>query len=322
MDIDGICAILGDEAAALLGGIGGVRPRARLLPGPDYVDRVWGGGDRSPAWRRNFQALFDAGRLAGTGYLSLLDMVGPIDDPCRFAELAVDGGCSGLVLDARHLDAVAPRFAHRVPLVVGLPVDADAATLRRVRDLGVVGVEVAVSPDLGGTDLDGTGLDATTLVALASAEGLPAFLSPHVAAAEPGVTGALAGYGAAMVSVDLAGPPAFRPRPSKALGSLDAGSADVRGPDGGSIIAESVGPALTTLRAGFGRAGRAVTLGTVPWGGDPLRRALRGAVLQKRAGGFGLVAGLAATARPFDDAVALLHAVQDVYACGAITLAG
>jgi class I fructose-bisphosphate aldolase len=310
MDIDSIRTILGAEADLLLAAAlhgGGLRPRARLLPGPDFVDRAWGGADHSPAWRRNFQSLFDAGRLAGTGYLCLLDMVGPIDDPCRFAELAVDGGCSGLVLDARHLDAVAPRYAHRVPLVVGLPVDADAATLRRVRDLGVVGIEAAHSP----APQD---VDAPALVARAAAEGLPVLLCPHVAAAEPGVTGALAAAGAALVSVDLAGPPALRPRPSKAL--LDATGDTGLGPD-------AVQAALATLRAGYARGGRAVTLGTVPWsGGDPLRRALRAAVLQKRAGGFGLVAGLAATERPFDEAVALLHAVQDVYACGSITLAG
>ncbi|MES2644963.1 MAG: hypothetical protein V4850_36085 [Myxococcota bacterium] len=309
MDIDSIRTILGAEADLLLDAAlrgGGLRPRARLLPGPDFVDRAWGGADHTPMWRRNLQALFDAGRLAGTGYLCLLDMVGPIDDPCRFAELAVDGGCSGLVLDARHLDAVAPRYAHRVPLVVGLPVDADAATIRRVRDLGVVGIEAAHSPAP-------EDVDAPALVARAAAEGLPVLLCPHVAAAEPGVTGALAAAGAALVSVDLAGPPALRPRPSKAL--LDAASAGLD-PDAAHV-------ALTTLRAGYARAGRAATLGTVPWGGgDPLRRALLAAVLQKRAGGFGLVAGLAATERPFDEAVALLHAVQDVYACGTITLAG
>lgn len=310
MDIDGIRTILGPEADALFDAAlhgGGLRPRARLLPGPDFVDRAWGGADHTPAWRRNFQALFDAGRLAGTGYLCLLDMVGPIDDPRRFAELAVDGGCSGLVLDARHLDAVAPRYAHRVPLVVGLPADADAAAFRRVRDLGVTAVEVALSPALEGPDVD-----AAALVARAAAEGLPMLLCPQVAAAEPGVTGALATAGAALVGVDLAGPPALRPRPSREL--LDAGD---------SVSVDAVGLALATLRAGYTRAGRAVTLGTVPWGGaDPLRRALRAAVLQKRAGGFGLVAGLAATERPFDEAVALLHAVQDVYADGGITLAG
>lgn len=298
MDIDGIRAILGNEADALLGAgsAGGTRPRAKLLAGPDFVDRAWGTPDHTPAWRRGFQALFDAGRLGGTGYLSLLDLVGPIDDPARFAELAVDGGCSGLVLAERFLDAVAPRYAHRLPLIVGLAADADAATLRRVRDLGAVAIEVALAEDA----------DATELVARAAAEGLPALLSPHVAAAEPGVTGALAAFGAALVGVDLAGPPCLRPRPARQMGPLE--------PD-------DVGPALSRLRAGYARAGRAVTLGTVPWGADPLRRALRGAVIQKRAGGFGLVAGLAATDRPFDEAVALLHAVQDVYACGAITLA-
>lgn len=316
MDIDGIRTVLGDTAPLLLGDmplgpgtpdrVHNLRTRARRLPGPDFLDRAWGGANPSPAWRRSFQALFDAGRLSGTGYLCLLDMVGPIDDPLRFAELAVDGGCSGLVLDLRHLAAVAPRFAHRMPLVVGLPEDADAATLRCVRDLGVVAIEVAVAPDQ----------DAAALVSQAAAEGLPALLCPQVAAAEPGITAALAAAGAAMVGVDLGSPAALRPRPSRAPRATEGDNLGLA-----ELDAESVDAALAALRAGYGRAGRAATLGTVPWGGDPLRRALQAAVLQKRAGGFGLVAGLAATARPFDEAVALLHAVQDVYACGAITLA-
>jgi class I fructose-bisphosphate aldolase len=301
MDLPGIRAILGEDADVLLGtDPGGVGPRARLLPGPDFVERAWSNGP-IPAFRRNFQALFDAGRLAGTGHLCLLDLVGPAEDPARFGELAVEGGCSGLVLALRHLDAVAPRFAHRLPLIVGISADADASVLRRVRDAGAVGVELSLPEDI----------DGAAIVATAAAEGLPALLSPLTAAAEPSVTGALAAFGAAMVAVDLAGPPALRPRPHKVAEAL---------------APEDVGPALLALKAGHLRAGRAATLGSVPWGGaagpgGSLRRALRGAVLHKRAGGFGAIAGLAATALPLEEAVALLHAVQDVWACGAIGVA-
>lgn len=137
---------------------------AAFLPGPDFVDRAWGASERSPAWLRSFQALFDAGRLAGTGHLCLLAGQG---EPEAVAALAEEGGCSGLLAGERALGAVARRYAHRMPLVAEvLPERDPLAQARRLRDTGCVGVCVL----LDGRDVGDRHLAA--LCAAATAEGL------------------------------------------------------------------------------------------------------------------------------------------------------
>src|SRR5579875_995367 len=104
------------------------------LPGPDFVDRIWAGSDRSPQVLRNLQALFNTGRLAGTGYLSILPVDQGIEhsagasfapnpayfDPANIVELAIEGGCNAVASTIGVLGATARKYAHRIPYIVKL----------------------------------------------------------------------------------------------------------------------------------------------------------------------------------------------------------
>ncbi|MFN2411298.1 MAG: fructose-bisphosphate aldolase, partial [Halomonas sp.] len=106
-----IAALLGSDAESLLNHkCEGVHRESLHLPGPDFIDRVMTDSDRSPAILRNMQAFFGHGRLAGTGYLSLLPVDQGIEhsagasfapnpryfDPANIVELALEGGCNGV----------------------------------------------------------------------------------------------------------------------------------------------------------------------------------------------------------------------------------
>ncbi|HKL19544.1 MAG TPA: class I fructose-bisphosphate aldolase, partial [Halalkalibaculum sp.] len=102
------------------------------LPGPDYVDNVWAQSDRNPRVLRNLQSLFDNGRLAGTGYLSILPVDQGIEhsagasfapnpeyfDPGKIVELAIEGGCNAVASTFGVLGSVSRKYAHKIPFVV------------------------------------------------------------------------------------------------------------------------------------------------------------------------------------------------------------
>src|SRR5215467_2169317 len=131
--LDKIEEILGDEAGTLLEHRCQTIGREHLhLPGPDFVDRVWTPSDRSPRVLRSLQTLFDGGRLAGTGYLSILPVDQGIEhsagasfapnpqyfDPSNIVKLAIEGGCNGVASTFGVLGAVARKYAHKIPFIV------------------------------------------------------------------------------------------------------------------------------------------------------------------------------------------------------------
>src|SRR5437660_8095118 len=132
-DIARIESILADDAESLLGHTCNTVPRERLmLPGPDFVDRVVAGSDRSVPVLRAIQTLFDNGRLAGTGYLSILPVDQGIEhsagasfapnpqyfDPENIVKLAIEGGCNGVASTFGVLGVVARKYAHKIPFIV------------------------------------------------------------------------------------------------------------------------------------------------------------------------------------------------------------
>src|SRR3954469_26066932 len=102
------------------------------VPGPDFVDRVWANSDRNPQVLRSLQSLFDHGRLAGTGYLSILPVDQGIEhsagasfapnpiyfDPENIVKLAIEGGCNAVASTYGVLGAVARKYAHKIPFIV------------------------------------------------------------------------------------------------------------------------------------------------------------------------------------------------------------
>ncbi|GIW74051.1 MAG: hypothetical protein KatS3mg103_0573 [Phycisphaerales bacterium] len=128
-----IASILGDEAESLLGYTAKGFDKASLcLPGPDFVDRVLAASDRPIAVLRNFQTLMNSGRLAGTGYVSILPVDQGVEhsagasfapnpayfDPENIVKLAIEGGCNAVASTFGVLGAVARRYAHKIPFLV------------------------------------------------------------------------------------------------------------------------------------------------------------------------------------------------------------
>src|SRR5574340_966364 len=128
-----IVQLLGDEAEQLLDyRCTGIRKESLHLPGPDYVDRVVAMKDRKPGVLRSLQALYGHGRLANTGYLSLLPVDQGVEhsggasfapnpiyfDPENIVRLAIEGGCNGVASTLGVLSSVARRYAHKIPFIV------------------------------------------------------------------------------------------------------------------------------------------------------------------------------------------------------------
>src|SRR5687767_14441750 len=130
-----VAQLLGDDAELLLKHASGTIAKEQLhLPGPDFIDRVWLASDRPIPVLRSLQAMFDNGRLGGTGYLSILPVDQGIEhsagasfapapayfDPEKIVQLAIEGGCNAVASTLGVLGSVARRYAHRIPFLVKL----------------------------------------------------------------------------------------------------------------------------------------------------------------------------------------------------------
>src|SRR5262245_9555459 len=132
MNLREIEDLLGAEAKALLNHDPKISKKRLHLPGPDFVDRVWVGSDRSPNVLRNLQLLLSTGRLAGTGYVSILPVDQGIEhsagasfapnpdyfDPENICKLGLEGGCNAVASTLGVLGAVARKYAHKIPFVL------------------------------------------------------------------------------------------------------------------------------------------------------------------------------------------------------------
>ena len=131
--IDRISELLGPDASKLLDHTSQTIAKDQLhLPGPDFVDRVWGISDRPAAVLRSMQTLFNNGRLAGTGYLSILPVDQGIEhsagasfapnpqyfDPENIIKLAIEGGCNAVASTFGVLGSVGRKYAHKIPFIV------------------------------------------------------------------------------------------------------------------------------------------------------------------------------------------------------------
>lgn len=349
-------ALLGDEAGYLLDHTCRAIPREHLhLPAPDFVDRVWGSSDRNPRVLRALRTLFDHGRLGGTGYLSLL----PVDhgiahtaglafaknpayfDPANIVELAVEGGCSAVVTTYGVLGAVARAAAHNIPLILKInhdeqlsyPPQHDNIPFARVDAAHALGcVAVAATVYFGGLGARRQLVEVAEAFTRAHALGMATILFCYLHPTALTVDG-----DALLFAADLTGQ-------ANHLGvAIEADLIKQKQPltNGGYRALRARDPAygvlderiytdlatdhpidLTRYQVANGYLGRC---GLIHSGGaadgDRLRQAVRTAVVNKRGGGMGLLAGRKAFQCPLADGVALLHAVQDVYLDDAITVA-
>ncbi|MFE9171744.1 class I fructose-bisphosphate aldolase [Streptomyces kebangsaanensis] len=342
----------GDEAKDLPAHTAqGIPKEDLVLPGPDFVDRTVAATDRTPRVLRNLQSLFDHGRPAGTGHVSILPVDQGVEhsaasafaanprylDPRNIVELAVEGGCNAVAGTLGVLGAVSRRYAHRIPFIVRLnhnelltyPNHYDQIMFGNVEqcfDLGAAGVGATVH--FGSEQSDRRLREAGEVFARAHELGMFTVLwccLRNSAFKKDGVDHS--------VSADLTGQ-------ADHLGvTIEADIVKQNQPENnGGYPALGFGGTdrllydrlttdhpidLTRRQAAnccMGRVGLINSGGASAGQGD-LAQAVRTAVINKRAGGTGLITGRKAFQRPTDEGIELLHAVQDVYLDDGITVA-
>lgn len=356
MNLSQIQDLLGTDAQSLLSHECKTVDKSQLhLPGPDFIDRVWTGSDRSPRVLRSLQTLYNHGRLAGSGYLSILPVDQGIEhsggasfaknpmffDGENIVKLAIEGGCNAVASTFGVLSSVARKYAHKIPFIVKInhneflsyPNEFDQimfGTVKEAYDLGAVAV--------GATIYFGSDHSRRQIVEVAEK-----FQQAH----ELGMATILWCYlrnnafkkdKDYHVSADLTGQ-------ANHLGvTINADIIKQKLPlnNGGyKAISSKENPygkiddlVYTQLSSDhpidlcryqvvncyMGRAGL-INSGGESKGQKDLAEAVHTAVINKRAGGTGLISGRKAFQKPFKDGAALLQAVQDVYLCKEVTVA-
>ncbi len=349
MDIEGL---LGDEAESLLSHESKTIPREDLsLPGPDFVDRVLVSTDRSPQVLRNLQSLFDHGRLGGTGYVSILPVDQGIEhsgaasfapnpryfDPAGIVELAIEGGCNAVASTFGVLGATSRRFAHRIPYIVKLNHNELLTYPNKFDQVMFGSVEQAY--DMGAAGVGATIYFGSEEATRQIQEVAEAFHRAH----ELGMFTVLWCY--------------LRNSDFKVDGTDYHAAADLTGQAnhiGVTIEADIIKQKLPENNGGYtalgfgkthklvydelttdhpidltrwqvancymGRIGL-INSGGASSGASDLAEAVRTAVINKRAGGLGLISGRKAFQRPVAEGVELLNAIQDVYLSDSVTVA-
>ena len=349
MDIEGL---LGDEAESLLSHESKTIPREDLsLPGPDFVDRVMASTDRSPQVLRNLQSLFDHGRLGGTGYVSILPVDQGIEhsgaasfapnpryfDPAGIVELAIEGGCNAVASTFGVLGATSRRFAHRIPYIVKLNHNELLTYPNKFDQVMFGSVEQAY--DLGAAGVGATIYFGSEEATRQIQEVAEAFHRAH----ELGMFTVLWCY--------------LRNSDFKVDGTDYHAAADLTGQAnhiGVTIEADIIKQKLPENNGGYtalgfgkthklvydelttdhpidltrwqvancymGRIGL-INSGGASSGASDLAEAVRTAVVNKRAGGLGLISGRKAFQRPVAEGIELLNAIQDVYLSDSVTVA-
>lgn len=356
--LDRIEELLGENARTLLDHKSQTISRELLnLPGPDFIDRVWTSSDRSAGVLRSLQSLLDHGRLAGTGYVSILPVDQGIEhsagasfapnplyfDPENIVKLAIEGGCNAVASTFGVLGVVARRYAHKIPFIVKINHN-ELLTLPNKFDQVMFGV-VKEAHNLGAVAVGATiyfGSEESTRQITEVSE---AFAQAH----ELGMACILWCYlrnskfktpeGDMHASADLTaqanhlGVTIQADIIKQKLPERSGGYTAVEKALGGSYgkISKLVYEKLTSdnpidlvryqvANCYMGRCGL-INSGGESKGASDLAEAVRTAVINKRGGGMGLISGRKAFQRPMSEGVELLNAIQDVYLTQEITVA-
>ncbi len=346
-----ITKLLADEAEHLLKHrCVGIPKESLHLPGPDYVDRVVSLKDRKPGVLRSLQALYGHGRLANTGYLSLLPVDQGVEhsggasfapnpiyfDPDNIVKLAIEGGCNGVASTLGVLSSVARRYAHKIPFIVKInhnemltyPNIYDQtlfASVNQAFDMGAaaVGATVFYGSEHSRRQIQEISDAFEHAHSLGLATILWAYLrNPafkvgdkdyHVSADLTGQANHLA----VTINADI-----VKQKMAENNGGYSAIKFGKTSPKVYSDLTSDHPIDLVRYQVANCYMGRA---GLINSGGesgkDDLHQAVRTAVINKRAGGMGLISGRKAFQKPMQDGVALLHAIQDVYAAKEVTVA-
>jgi len=342
-DIDRIAEILGADASYLLEHQSATISKDKLhLPGPDYIDRVFSSTDRPVHVLRNLQMLFNHGRLAGTGYLSILPVDQDVEhsggsafapnpdyfDPANIVKLAMEGGCNGVVSTLGNLGAVARKYAHKIPFILKInhnellsyPNIHDQtlfASVEQAFNMGAVGAGATVY--FGSHESRRQIEEISHAFERAHELGMftvlwcylrnPAFKKEGINYEESADLTGQANRLGVTIEADII--KQKQPENNGGYTALHFGKTD-------PLVYEKLTSEhpidMTRYQVAncyMGRIGLINSGG--PSGKNDLEQAVKAAVINKRAGGMGMITGRKAFQKPMKEGVNLLNAVQDVY---------
>jgi class I fructose-bisphosphate aldolase len=352
-DIRRIREILGKDAGLLDHRCKTVPAEALHLPGPTYVDDVLVQSDRRPAVLAGLQRMFDTGRLRGTGYLSILPVDQGIEhsagasfapnpamfDPENIVRLAVDGGCNAVASTFGVLGLCSRRWAHRIPFIVKInhnelisyPNTFDQTlfgTVRQAWDMGAAGIGATiyfgseesrrqiVEVSAAFAEAHSLGMFTVLWCYMRNAAFKTATADHHTAADFTGQANHLG----VTIEADI-----IKQKAPTHNGGYNDPTLKGFGKTHKKVYSElsSDHPIDMTryqvINCFMGRIGLINSGGAS--GDNDLQDAVATAVVNKRAGGMGMISGRKAFQRPVAEGIQLLNAIQDVYLCPEVTVA-
>lgn len=356
LDYSKIQELLGDDAETLLGHTSKTISKDLLhIPSSDFVDRVWKDSDRNPAVLRSIQTLFDNGRLAKTGYLSILPVDQGIEhsagasfapnpilfDPDKIVELAIEGGCNAVASTFGVLGSVARKYAHKIPFIVKInhnelltyPNKFDQVmfgTIEQARNMGAVAVGATIY--FGSDESTRQITEVAEAFAYAHELGMATILWCYLRNSK-----FKTGEGDMHEAADLTGQANHlgvtiqadiikQKLPTRNGGYNTLNMESSYGKTNPKIYSDLTSDNPIDLvryqvaNCFMGRCGLINSGGESKGAGD-LAAAVRTAVINKRGGGMGLISGRKAFQRPTAEGVELLNAIQDVYLSEEVTVA-
>lgn len=355
LTLSSIADVLGDEAPYLLDHVCETVSKEHLhLPGPDFIDRVWADSDRPVPVLRSLASLHNHGRLAGTGFVSILPVDQGIEhsggasfapnpiyfDPEKIVELAIEGGCNGVASTFGVLGAVARKYAHKIPFILKLnhnelltyPNKFDQILFARVEDAFNMGcAAVGATIYFGSEESSRQIVEISDAFSQAHELGMATILWCYVRNSAFKVDGVnhessadltgQADHIGATIEADIlkqkqptsnGGYPALNKNGS--YGKYHKGMYEKLSSDHPIDLTR-----YQVINGYMGRAGLINSGGAS--GENDLQQAVRTAVINKRAGGMGLISGRKAFQRPMAEGVEILNAIQDVYLDSEVTVA-
>ena len=343
--------ILGQDAALLQHQCKTIPKEQLHLPGPDIVDRIFAVTDRHTRVLTSLQSVFNTGRLGGTGYVSILPVDQGIEhsagasfapnpayfDPENIIKLAIEGGCNCVASTLGVLGSVARKYVHRIPFLlkvnhnefISYPNTYDQirfANVRQAFDMGAMGVGATIY--FGSEESKRQIQEVSEMFQQAHELGMftvlwcylrnPAFktkdLDYHLAA---DLTGQANHLGATL------GADIIKQKLPETNGGYTAVNFGKTHKDVYSKLTSDNPIDLTRYQVANCYMGRAplINSGGASAGESDLKEAVKTAVINKRAGGMGLISGRKAFQRPLKEGIGLLNAIQDVYLAREITVA-
>ena len=356
VDLGKIQELLGAEADTLLNHVSKTIPKENIqVPGGDFVDRVWADSDRNPNVLRSLQTLNDNGRLSRTGYLSILPVDQGIEhsagasfapnpeyfDPANIVKLAIEGGCNAVASTYGVLGSVARKYAHKIPFIVKInhnelltyPNQFDQVmfgTIEQARNMGAVAVGATIY--FGSDQSTRQITEVAEAFAYAHELGMATILwcylrnskfkTPEGDMHTAADLTAQANHLGVTIQADI-----IKQKLPERNGGYNAlnmeSSYGKTNPKIYSELTTDNPIDLVRYQVANCYMGRAplINSGGASSGEGDLKEAIRTAVINKRAGGTGLISGRKAFQRPMKEGASLLRAIQDVYLAKEVTVA-